>query len=38
MKIWLFSFNSRLLLITPASYNQQYSEEDLDYSFLVLPN
>ena len=38
MKIWLPSLNSRLLLIIPASCDQQSSEEDLDYSFLVLPN
>ena len=38
MKIWFSSLNARLLLIIPASCDQQPSEEDLDYSFLVFPN
>ena len=38
MKIWLSILNSLLLLIIPAGSDQQSSDEDLDYSFLVLPN
>ena len=38
MKIRLPSLNYRLLLIIPASCDPQSSDEDLDYSFLVMPN